>query len=1330
VSQKVGRRGGVRWGLPVGIVLAIMLLPASRALAAPGDLDTSFSADGKQTLNFGGTDRASHVVITPDGRIVVVGSSDATGGGDYAVARFTADGTPDSSFNASGEVTVGTQPTVSDVGGGVVVLPDERIVVSGAGNSTIDFVTKLLNANGSVDPTFAGTGTSVVDFGATDIVNAMIRQPDGKLVLVGTTGTGNPATTGDFAIARLNADGTPDTSFSGDGKQTVDLGGLDSANAVAIQPDGKLVIAGQGGAANDMAVIRLNPDGSLDTSFAPMTSGKAFVDFGGTDGANGAALQPDGKIVLVGSTSAVGSGDFAVARLNPDGSVDPTFSGDGKLTLGYAAPGELGLAVAVQQNGRIVVMGNGDVNNDFVVSRLAPDGSIDSTFGTGGTVGVDFGAVERDGDVTLQPDGQIVVAGSTSVNDADDFAVARLQGDPVQSTTTTTTSAVTTPAPSPPPPSSPVAVGPTPRISSGGPSAKLPGGWRFGGFDSSAPLKRRIIDYHWIISFLNKTVDTDCGPSPVMSIPIKATGIYKSRLIVTDSSGATASTQRFIPIHKLKIKPTSGDGVFDCENPAHGNQASTADCVKSYGFGILDVNSRGGANDCFHVTGTVGSKSFYEGKVSGPVAINGLYVPVPKGVTTVYDSDGNVSVEGASNIPVRIGPFLTQDIPLKFKVQPNKFLVYHLINIDSATNTPKFLGSLPIRGAFSIDLLYHKSWVKVGIGLPSPLSFGGKRAAQADVLLKSDNVNGLQYDGLSATVPDVWLGPLYVSSLNVHYQKSTNTWGGGAKVTLPGSQIAINAAGPPTQPPDFGFGIKNGKLDHAGFGVDFQPPTQPDLFPPFHTVLLSHIGASVGFNPLRLTGTIGLSAANLVAEDGALFGVFASAGNQYTLPEDPGPELAPLASRTFDRFSLAIGGTAALKVPILGDLPLLHAYGLYEYPDYFEFGGGFSFGVSVVSLTGDVGGFVYPSSRKFNVQGGVKACLRNVKIGYKFVSIKVSPCINVGAVVSSRGFGFCGIVPVPFPIFGTIPVTVGAGYHWGDGGPKLMIFSCDYGPYAEASPLAHTSAAAAAGSYTVNLPNGLPAAMFQVRGLGGDPDVTVTDPHGHDAFATADALSLNGADPNTTTVALRHPLGGRWTITPKAGSVAIAGVASANALPPVALKATVSGSGHRRVLHYRLNPASGRTVTFVEHGPDTVHVLGVAHGRAGQITFSPGTGRRGRRTIAALVDQAGAPAGDVKIASYSAPGPGQPGRPGRVRATRRRGAIRVSWRSVPGATRYEVLVKLADHSQVFRVVRRTHVTIVDPAARTRGRVLVDAIGLDGGRGRVRTVSLPRARRTR
>ena len=300
--------------------------------------------------------------------------------------------------------------------------------------------------------------------------------------------------------------------------------------------------------------------------------------------------------------------------------------------------------------------------------------------------------------------------------------------------------------------------------------------------------------------------------------------------------------------------------------------------MKSFGFGILDVNSRG-SGDCFELASVaeINKAGYFTGKVKGPVAINGLYVPVPESVKTEYDSNGNIAAADLSQVSVRVGPFLTKTIPLKFKVTPNKEGVYHLINVEPAANTPKFLGDLPISGSFAIDLIKHASRVKVGLGLPSPFSFGGKRTASAGVNLISDNVNGLHYDGLSISVPEVWLGPIFVSGLHFDYTKSTDTWNGAGKVTLPGAGFSIDASGPPTQPPDFGFGIKRGKFDHAGFAVDFTPPTQPDLFPPFHTALLSHIGAAVGVNPLRLTGTIGISAANLVEEDGVLFGVFASA---------------------------------------------------------------------------------------------------------------------------------------------------------------------------------------------------------------------------------------------------------------------------------------------------------------------------------------------------------------------------------------------------------------------------------------------------------------------
>ena len=121
--------------------MGLTLLLASPALAAPADLDGSFSGDGKQLVDFGAFDRATHVALTPDGRIVVVGSTNVNDPGDYAVTRLAADGTPDGSFGSGGKVTLGTQSLVTNVGGGVVVLPDERIVVSGHGNGGQDFVT-------------------------------------------------------------------------------------------------------------------------------------------------------------------------------------------------------------------------------------------------------------------------------------------------------------------------------------------------------------------------------------------------------------------------------------------------------------------------------------------------------------------------------------------------------------------------------------------------------------------------------------------------------------------------------------------------------------------------------------------------------------------------------------------------------------------------------------------------------------------------------------------------------------------------------------------------------------------------------------------------------------------------------------------------------------------------------------------------------------------------------------------------------------------------------------------------------------------------------------
>jgi hypothetical protein len=297
-----------------------------------------------------------------------------------------------------------------------------------------------------------------------------------------------------------------------------------------------------------------------------------------------------------------------------------------------------------------------------------------------------------------------------------------------------------------------------------------------------------------------------------------------------------------------------------------------------------------------------------------------------------------------------------------------------------------------------------------------------------------------------------------------------------------------------------------------------------------------------------------------------------------------------------------------------------------------------------------------------------------------------------------------------------------------------MIFSCDYTPYEEVSPLAGRVAAAsslaghiAANSFAVNLPGGLPSAMFRVRGLGAAPSVTVTDPAGQDVTSSGDVLTVQGSDPDTTLVGVRHPAAGRWTVTAAPGSVAIADVASAHGLPPIGLHGLVTGRGDRRVLHYRVTALSGRRVTFVERGPGVSHLLGVAHRTVGKITFAPLAGQRERRSIVALIDGAAGPAQQVTVTSFSAPGPVSLGRPKRLRATRRHGLVRVSWSRVAGASGYEVLVRLVDNSQIFRVVRSPRALLADPFPAKRGTVLVDALAADGERGVARTIQIKAAR---
>jgi len=409
------------------------------AQAAPGDLDPSFSADGRVTTDLaGGDDRGFGVAIQADGKIVVAGSSGSPR--DFALARYNPDGSLDTSFDVDGRVT--TDFGGDDSGAAVAIQSDGKIVVAGTGGP-VDFALARYNADGSLDTGFSGDGRLTTDFlGSNDVATGIALQSDGKIVAVGEA-LPFLAATYDFAVARYNTDGSLDNGFDADGRATTDFtGGDDFANGVAIQGDGKIVAAGSTRPGNvgdfDFALARYNANGSLDSGFSG--DGRVTTDLGGHDSANGVAIQADGKIVAAGTTNNQAqqiADDFLLARYNTDGSLDSGFSGDGLVTTDFNfGSSDQGNAVGIQTDGKILVAGSSSsTSSGFALARYNADGSLDSGFSGDGLVTTGFGGAERATGIALQSDGKIVLAGqafSPPSFTVGDFAVAVYLAAPTQ----------------------------------------------------------------------------------------------------------------------------------------------------------------------------------------------------------------------------------------------------------------------------------------------------------------------------------------------------------------------------------------------------------------------------------------------------------------------------------------------------------------------------------------------------------------------------------------------------------------------------------------------------------------------------------------------------------------------------------------------------------------------------------------------------------------------------------------------------------------------------------------------------------------------------------
>jgi uncharacterized delta-60 repeat protein len=348
---------------------------------AAGVLDPSFGGDGKVTTAIGsGDDVGRCVVLQSDGKIVVGGRSPGSlaTGLDFALVRYLPDGTLDLSFGGTGKVT-------TDIGGsddtmtGIALQSDGRIVAAGFSfnGSVYDFAVARYNPDGSLDPTFNNTGKIITTGigGAYEQRASVVVQSDGRIVVAGPSDTGS---TQSIALVRYEADGSPDLTFNDAGKVTTATGPTGSlyhqTYALALQPDGKIVAAGTAddGSIYSCVVLRYRADGTLDPGFGG--TGKVVTAVLGIDDeATAVVVQPDGKIVVAGSSSNGFFIEYAVVRYNPDGSLDSTFGGSGKVTSPIGGGG-LGSAVALQNDGKIIVAGN-RFNGDFDFGMLRFEGT-------------------------------------------------------------------------------------------------------------------------------------------------------------------------------------------------------------------------------------------------------------------------------------------------------------------------------------------------------------------------------------------------------------------------------------------------------------------------------------------------------------------------------------------------------------------------------------------------------------------------------------------------------------------------------------------------------------------------------------------------------------------------------------------------------------------------------------------------------------------------------------------------------------------------------------------------------------------------------------------
>lgn len=580
-----------------------------------------------------------------------------------------------------------------------------------------------------------------------------------------------------------------------------------------------------------------------------------------------------------------------------------------------------------------------------------------------------------------------------------------------------------------------------------------------------------------------------------------------------------------------------------------------------------------------------------------------------------------------------------------------------LIAFDAGKN--KLLKGFPIRGSIEIFLKDDASCIPLSLELPK--AFGGIRGA---AVLAASNTRGLHAESLDIKANTIPIGPVLIQDLRITYKAAGEEWTGGARLTFPPGWTAGGSVK-----------FRDGEFRGATITLGFYPG-----IPVFTGVFLNRVTAGFEVDPLKLTAEARFGSLPLKPPD--TFGIV---------------ETGRLEATFGKVFVLKVKGNAEIF-----EVDLLQAEATIRSDLYFDIKATLNLDLEVIEVEGSAEIFIDGPNEQFGGEVSAKARIFGLTIG------------NAEAILSSKALALCGPSPIPF-IDGGFVIVWGkkAEPLWGD---------CDLEEY-KVGPGGSGRGARAAQAGTITVPGGTPTASLRITGTGGVPAVVVVSPSGERITPSraggegVKAVAVDDPSENATYVAMPKPAPGNWRVEAAPGSVPIAEVASANALPDPTVSATLrAAAGRTRALRWKFPNARGRTVSFVEEAGAGVRVIGRGTGAGGTVRFDPGEGPAGKRTIFAVVSQDDVPRHRIELASYTSPGPPKPGRVTKPRTRRTRNAITVSWGAARGVAQYVVRADVSDGRRLAFTTTRRSLRIPDIAKTDRVTVRIQARGRNGQLG--------------